>query len=60
MLLNLNYDIHFSFYIADQDTAQYNNYLCSAEGKLWKLSGTFKMYNGQFIQFACIPVEFVP
>ena len=28
MLLNLNYDIHCSFYIADQDTAQYN--LCSA------------------------------
>ena len=30
MLLNLNDDIHCSFYIADQDTAQYNNYLCSA------------------------------
>ena len=28
MILNLNDDIHCSFYIGDQDTAQYN--LCSA------------------------------
>ena len=30
-----------------------------SEGKLCKLSRTFKMYNRQFVQFARTPVEFV-
>ena len=42
MLLNLSYDILCSFYIADQDTAQYNNIIIYVQqGKIVEVEQNF-------------------
>ena len=56
---SLIFELWYSLYIADQDTARYS--LCSArENCVTSWAEPLKyMYNRQFVQFALIPVEFV-
>ena len=57
---SLKFELWYSFYIADQETARYSLYSAGENCVSWAEPWwTFKMYNRQFIQFASIPVEFV-